>query len=325
MAYNWSDTDLSSAKDFFTNITNPDEIYKTAQMRGLDTGQLSNLYARSMGADEAAATSGINEYLKSTSKSLSGGYTGNQPTASSVTATPGTVNYSAMGSTTTPVAPKVSDIQTPSWYNTYNPMYQSTFTNPQQYWDEYSQGQGAVATDAAARAMAKSGHTGMLPTLQTDAYKSYMSDYLPTVREGLAKGLTYDQGMNSNLEQMYGAQLGAQSSLYGSDVNKYGQQLGLEEAKLTAQTAAGNQKVQLEQAKQTALTAAGSQETQRQIAELEHLGNMYQVDSNLMSQVYATMANMFPHMSDADKTAMILQLKTAFGMSNQAATTTPTL
>jgi len=44
MAYDWSDSDLASAKDYFTKVTDADARYKTAQARGLDVGQLSNLF-----------------------------------------------------------------------------------------------------------------------------------------------------------------------------------------------------------------------------------------------------------------------------------------
>ena len=84
----------------------------------------------------------------------------------------------------------------------YN-QYMDTFSNPGKYWNEYSTGVGAQQANAAARQMAKSGRTGMLPTLNQTMYQNYMGQYLPTVRSGLANASNMAQQNVQNMSAAY--------------------------------------------------------------------------------------------------------------------------
>jgi len=210
----------------------------------------------------------------------------------------GTVDFSFIDKDS--MAPGYTYAQQPTMQDAYSKKYMDTFTSPDTYWDEYSQGVGAQTTEAAARGMAASGHTGLMPTLQTQAHQSYMSDYLPTVRTGLAAGVTAENASNNTLAGIYGNELSYNQGVYGT-------------------------KSGIEQAKITAMTAAGSQNTQKAIAELENLAKTYNVDSQTMQQMYVAMAQMFPNMGDADKQAFLQELAGAMGISNYNASTAASL
>lgn len=226
----------------------------------------------------------------------------------------GTVDFSNIGNNVANPAATAQfiDAAAPKYDDTYTKMYQNTFTNPQAYWNEYSQGQGAAVTEASARAMAASGRTGLMPTLQNQAYQDYMSNYLPSVREGLASGLNYESALNSTLGTQYGNELDYNKSVLGNQVSAYNTQMGLEQAKVSA------------------MSSASDQNTRKAIAELESMAQMYGADQQLMQQIYSSMATMFPSMTKADQEAFVLELGNAFGMANTSATasanatTTPT-
>ena len=223
---------------------------------------------------------------------------------------PSTIDMSAItgniAGTARPTSPGYTTATAPNLENTYSNMYQSTFTNPQQFWGEYSQGQGANTAEATARQMAAQGKTGLLPTLQTDLYKDYMSNYLPSVRKDLSSGLTYESSKNNTLANIYGQQLDYNKGIYSTDATTYGNQLNMAQAQLTAMTAASNQQTQLA------------------IKQLETLASQYEVDNKVMMQIYSSMAQMFPNMSAADQQNFINHVFTAMTGQNYNANTSNT-
>lgn len=194
-----------------------------------------------------------------------------------------------------PVAP--TSPTAPTYSNTLGNMYTQTFTDPNSMWDEYSQGQGVNFTQGAARAMAKAGRTGMLPTLNTMAHQDYMSNYLPSVRKDLAPGLSYENTANQNLTQKYGQDQDFASKNYGTDATMYGQ--GLTYASNMAQVAAN-------------VADIGVKE---KLGMLDADLKMYGIDNDTIQQIYSTMGQIFPKMTAADQNAMVNELYLALGIN----------
>lgn len=71
-----------------------------------------------------------------------------------------------------------------------------TINNPGKYADTYMQGEGGLDAQRAARQFAKSGRTGMLPTLFNQGKMNYMAKGLPNMQQGLASA---GQMANNNL------------------------------------------------------------------------------------------------------------------------------
>jgi hypothetical protein len=194
-----------------------------------------------------------------------------------------------------PVAP--SSPAAPTYANTLGNMYTDTFTNPNSMWDEYSQGQGVNFTQGAARAMAKAGRTGMLPTLNTMAHQDYMSNYLPSVRKDLAPGLSYENTANQNLTQKYGQDQDFASKNYSTDASMYGQ--GLTYASNMAQVAAQVKDIGVKE----------------KLGMLDADLKMYGIDNDTIQQIYATMGNIFPKMTAQDQAAMVNELQLALSIN----------
>jgi len=192
---------------------------------------------------------------------------------------------------TVPSRPDQSSYQAPrapTFDSRLRDMYVDTFNNPQTFWDEYSQGQGAAITEGAARGLAKSGRTGLLPTLQTQAYQDYMGNYLPSVRKDLAPGLNYEQGMNSLQTQLYGSQLDFTKGMYGSDVTRYGHEL---------------------QAQQN----ARSEDVRLQLGLLENQLKMLDIDERSTIELYRILGTTFKDMDEATQRSFIADLQAALG------------
>lgn len=210
-------------------------------------------------------------------------------------ALPGTTytaeNVQRTAATGAPTQANYAPANVPTFANTLQDMYVDTFRNPQTFYDEYMAGQGNALVESTARAMAKSGRTGLLPTLQTQAYQDYMTNYLPSVRKDLLGGTQDETSRNQLLNQMYGQQLDFDASLYGSDVSRYGQELGLE-----------GQKLQVQQ-------SAASDAVKREIALLENDAKLYGYNEQTIQQLYQTMGMAFPHMSNAEQLAFTAALK----------------
>lgn len=193
---------------------------------------------------------------------------------------------------TAPVAPAA-----PTYSNTLGNMYTDTFTNPNSMWDEYSQGQGVNFTQGAARAMAKSGRTGMLPTLNSLAHQDYMSNYLPSVRKDLAPGLGYENTANQNLTQKYGQDQDFASKNYSTDASMYGQ--GLTYASNMAQVAAQVKDIGVKES----------------LGMLDADLKMYGIDNDTIQQIYSTMGQIFPKMTAQDQAAMVNELQLALSVN----------
>lgn len=63
--------------------------------------------------------------------------------------------------------------------------YMDTINNPDKYWDQYLAGGGGESINKASRAYAKSGRTGILPSLYTQQYQNFINNSLPQMRQGL--------------------------------------------------------------------------------------------------------------------------------------------
>lgn len=196
---------------------------------------------------------------------------------------------------TAPAAP--ASPASPAYANTLGNMYTQTFTDPNSMWDEYSQGQGVNFTQGAARAMAKSGRTGMLPTLNSLAHQDYMSNYLPSVRKDLAPGLGYENTANQNLTQKYGQDQDFASKNYGTYASMYGQEL----------TYATNMADVAAQVKDI--------DVKEKLGMLDAKLKMYNIDNETIQQIYATMGNIFPKMERADQEAMVNELQLALSIN----------
>jgi hypothetical protein len=66
-------------------------------------------------------------------------------------------------------------------YNTY----MDTINNPDKYWDQYLASGGGESINKASRGYAKSGRTGILPSLYTQQRQGFMNTTLPNIRQGL--------------------------------------------------------------------------------------------------------------------------------------------
>jgi hypothetical protein len=154
--------------------------------------------------------------------------------------------------------------------------YLNTFSDPNMYWNEYSQGKGAQFTEQAGRAMAKAGRTGMLPTLNTLSHQDYMSNYLPSVRKDLQPTLTYENQRNQTLVDAYGKDLSyagdiykTQGQLYGADLDAYVRTLDIN--------------------------------SQREIAQAKNLIDTYNIDTTSKNNLFSSVAQMWPEMSAEDR------------------------
>lgn len=196
---------------------------------------------------------------------------------------------------TQPTAP-VSPVS-PTYNNTLGDMYTRTFTDPNSMWNEYNQGQGVNFTQGAARAMAKAGRTGMLPTLTSLAHQDYMSNYLPSVRKDLAPGLGYENTWNQNLTQKYGQDQDFLQKGFGTEASMYGQ--GLTYASNMAQVAAQ-------------VTDIG---VKQELGMLDAAMKNLDIDETTKRQIYASMTELFPKMTAADQAAMVADLKLALGIN----------
>lgn len=248
-------------------------------------------------AGQSPATFGYNPNLFNVDSS--GLIKGTTPTPTSPT--PGQVQTAGVGQTGGTGVPQPQNYipaQPPQFAANLSDLYKSTFANPQQFWQEYSQGQGSKFAEAGARAMAKAGRTGMLPTLQSQMYRDYMSEYVPSVRKDLQAGLSYEQAMNQTLSQLYGQQLDYNRGMYTADVSRYGHELGLEQAKLQAASSARDSDVRLQ---------LGQLD-----AQLKELG----INEETYRHLYTVMGNSFQFMSAEDQKSLITEIQSALGIEN---------
>lgn len=63
--------------------------------------------------------------------------------------------------------------------------YMDTINNPDKYWDQYLAGGGGDSINKASRSYAKTGRTGILPSLYTQQRQDFMQKTLPGMRQGL--------------------------------------------------------------------------------------------------------------------------------------------
>lgn len=178
-------------------------------------------------------------------------------------------------------------------------MFVDTFNNPNKYWNEYNQGQGVNFTQGAARAMAKAGRTGMLPTLGSLAHQDYMSNYLPSVRKDMSPGLSYETAGNQNLTQKYGQDLDYSKGIYGTDVTKYGQNLDYNSA--------------------MAEIAAKKYEVDQNVAlkETENLLKNLDINETTKRQIYQTFSQIYKDVPKDQQAAFLEDFRAELGMINQ--------
>ena len=169
----------------------------------------------------------------------------------------------------------------------FTQMYQDTFTNPLGNWNEYNQGQGAQFTEQAARGMAKTGRTGMLPTLQTMAHQDYMSNYLPSIRESLVPGLQSDT-------TKWTTQLQSDTDRYGTD-RQY--DANIYNTDTVAQTA-------LEQ-----------METDKYMKELDNLTRTYDIDETTKRQIYNTFSGIYGDLTNQQRDSVLAELGIVLGQN----------
>lgn len=186
---------------------------------------------------------------------------------------------------TTPVQPPA-----PTFQSTLGDMYTKSFTDPMSYWNEYMNGQGNTIMETAARKMAKAGRTGMLPTLQTNAFQDYMSNYLPSVRKDLGSGLNYETGWNTNLNSRFGTQSDFVKSLFGINADLYKSQLN-------------------------AYSQAKSDEIKTTLGALEADLKRYDIDETTIRSLYNTLGQNFQFMDSATQKALIRDLQTVLGVT----------
>lgn len=63
--------------------------------------------------------------------------------------------------------------------------YMDTINNPDKYWDQYLADGGSDSINKASRSYAKTGRTGILPSLYTQQRQDFMQKTLPGMRQGL--------------------------------------------------------------------------------------------------------------------------------------------
>lgn len=205
-----------------------------------------------------------------------------------------TVPSSLNTSITAPVAPM--SVAAPTMAHGFAQDYLKTFQDPNSYWDEYSQGRGAQFTEGAARAMAKAGRTGMLPTLNTLAHQDYMTNYLPQVRKDLQPTLTYENQWNQTAVDQYGKELGFSSDRYKTDTTRYGAELDSWIKTLDINT-------------------------QRDLDVLKMAVDRYNIDTTSKSNLFSSVAQMWPEMSAEDRAYVMAILQGAEGIGAYGAST----
>lgn len=72
--YNWSDSQLGAARDFFNTNPSGEQIYQHAQKYGLNQNQLADIYSLSTGRDFTEANNNITSWLQQNNKNMSGWY-----------------------------------------------------------------------------------------------------------------------------------------------------------------------------------------------------------------------------------------------------------
>ena len=205
-----------------------------------------------------------------------------------------TVPSPILNTLTSPVAPM--SVAPPTLSQSSLNRYIDTFNNPETYWDEYSQGRGTQFTEGAARAMAKAGRTGMLPTLNTLAHQDYMTNYLPQVRKDLAPSLQYENTQNQTYVDQYGKELGFSSDRYKTDVTRYGAELDSWIKTLDINT-------------------------RRDLDVLKMAVDRYNIDTTSKDRMFESLAKMWPELSAEDRAYVMTWLQGESGLEGYGAST----